>query len=213
MRKVCKNCQENYIIDEGFYRNKNSKDGYFNDCKKCCNKKSTERRLKIKESKCEEITTLEGEEWRSHRSGLMVSNLGRVFKPYIKKLGQLRHSSFAKKTLMNSGYYSVCFGGERLYIHRIVLECFNDIDGKEKMYVNHLNCIRTDNRLENLEWCTHEQNIKHAIENDSYSVKLKRQDIINIRSSNKTVKDLSNEYSVSDTNIRLILGKKIWKHF
>lgn len=33
--------------------------------------------------------------------------------------------------------------------------------------VNHLNSIRDDNRVENLEWCTHAQNMRYSWENNN----------------------------------------------
>lgn len=51
-----------------------------------------------------------------------------------------------------------------LYIHRLVAEYFLEREiGKE--YVNHKNCIRSDNRASNLEWCT-------AGENNNQTLKL-----------------------------------------
>ena len=43
-------------------------------------------------------------------------------------------------------------------INRMVLETFNPIDNSENYVADHINGIRTDNRLENLRWITQRQN-------------------------------------------------------
>ena len=49
-----------------------------------------------------------------------------------------------------------------LRLHRIIATLFLD-NPKNVNVVNHINGIKTDNRLENLEWCTQQHNVNHAI--------------------------------------------------
>lgn len=49
-------------------------------------------------------------------------------------------------------------------IHRLVATAFCP-DGPQE-HVNHINSVRHDNRAENLEWCTAQENVAHAIKND-----------------------------------------------
>lgn len=70
-----------------------------------------------------------------------------------------------KPTLMAVGYLTVSLttGGrtKRHYIHRLVLEAFSHPQEKP-LTVNHKDGNKTNNRLENLEWCTQKENVRHA---------------------------------------------------
>ena len=62
----------------------------------------------------------------------------------------------------SNGYLFVNLSGtpgrHSCLIHRLVLCTFRPCENMEQLQVNHLNCDRTDNRLENLEWSTAQYN-------------------------------------------------------
>lgn len=88
-----------------------------------------------------------------------ISNLGRVRNSITKKL--------LKPHLNTYGYPHFSFkSGDKMKcvtVHRAVATAFIP-NNKNTLQVNHKNGIKTDNRVENLEWCSASDNIKHAHE-------------------------------------------------
>lgn len=71
-----------------------------------------------------------------------------------------------KKPSDFDGYQAVCLfknlKTERVFVHRIVASAFIE-NSENKPQINHKNGIKTDNRVENLEWCTQKENTNHAV--------------------------------------------------
>ena len=64
---------------------------------------------------------------------------------------------------VKNGYHLVCINQKYVPIHRLVAEAFCP-NPDNKRFVNHINGIKHDNRSDNLEWCTHQENMTHAVE-------------------------------------------------
>lgn len=103
---------------------------------------------------------LEGEVWKSIKQEPLfeVSNLGRIRNKQTKNL----HRGTEKS---GKGYVVVSILNKHYKVHRLVLEAFEPIENSDELTVDHINGIRSDNRLSNLRWVTLDENIMAMINN------------------------------------------------
>lgn len=118
----------------------------------------------IKNSRKELFSGIEGEIWKP-AYGLEefyeVSNIGR-----IRTLYKDRWHNILIPQLTCHGYHAVHLTGatgrsKRYLLHRLIAFTFLGYR-EEGFIVNHINSIRDDNRIENLEWVNYSQNAKHS---------------------------------------------------
>ena len=157
------------------------------------------------------------EEWRpcASLSGYEVSSVGRV------------RNGVAPKAIHYNGRYLVViayFGGVRNVrkVHRLVAGAFIP-NPYNKQDVNHKNGIKTDNRVENLEWATRQENIRHAVATglakpafgeNHWSAKLRLEqvkEILDLFNGGWSMKELAERYRVSKETIRHIVRGKAWR--
>ena len=89
-----------------------------------------------------------------------ISRTGQVYSNYIKRNRKLCINK-------NTGYLQVSVMKNRkmktMQVHRIVAEHYIP-NPENKPQINHINGIKTDNRVENLEWVTDSENKLHCYE-------------------------------------------------
>jgi len=149
----------------------------------------------------------------------IIINSSRLYKRKTFLKGKVKETRTCK-----NGYvrYSVSLDGERYHgtIHRLVSEAF--INNSLKLpCVNHIDGDKSNNKSENLEWCTYKENSQHAIDlglinqvgENSTSSKFTKKQVDRIRKrmmNGERNKDLAVEFKVSKSTITRIKNREVY---
>lgn len=156
-----------------------------------------------------------------------VSNAGDVRRCGNDALGRKRYiGRLLYKATIRGGYLRVILHGKakKTYtIHRLVADAFIG-PRPEGCGVNHKNGNKTDNRPQNLEYCTQEENNRHAREvlgvrppkgKNHWKAIFNDADILRMRRMRKRgirVKEIATEYGISMGYASVITRGLVWKH-
>ena len=157
------------------------------------------------------------EEWKEipNTKGTLVSNIGNV----KTASGKLKNQD-----IDSEGYkrVSVCFNGtwQHVRVHRLVAQAFKP-NPYGKPLVNHRNGKKWDNKVKNLEWCTHRENALLASKNHQYCPNhLKRHErIVAVNIDDKSIVtyasqlDAARQLGINDSEVNKCLrGKRKTSH-
>lgn len=124
----------------------------------------------MKTENLDKIELLDGEYFKQIKNykDYYISTCGRVLSI---KFGKYR---IINQALSNCGYPIVWLSKNGkikcINVHRLVAEAFIlNSNPKINTEVNHLNEIKTDNRVENLEFCSHRYNVNYGKRNEKIS--------------------------------------------
>lgn len=150
--------------------------------------------------------------------GYFVSNLGRVRSPKGKLLKQATRLGYKRANLLSDGKM------KSHSVHLLVLKAFigPPPKGKETHHINH---DSLDNRLSNLAYVTHSENVQIAYDSgrkipkikpgeEHLSSRLTNKDILEIREMSKcfTQTFIAKTYNISISHVSGILKRRTWKH-
>jgi len=160
-----------------------------------------------------------------------ASTMGRIKTFNWKNQGLER---IMKPALDGTGYLRTMLKGDdgktsTIKVHRIILRTFRGEPTNDKNECNHINGIRSDNRVMNLEWVSHSENISHSFkiglssnkgQNNPASTLTDKQ-VLEIRKnytygkkarSGVTKKELAEQYGTTFHVIKAITQGRTWKH-
>lgn len=118
------------------------------------------------------IINLPNEIWKDVCDGYKVSNYGRVLSLAKTTIRGRKYDKILSASKKDNGYYTVSINGNNEYVHRLVAKAFID-NSNNLNEINHKDEDKSNNRVDNLEWCTKSYNVSYG-----KSIKIKQIDPI-----------------------------------
>ena len=110
---------------------------------------------------------------KGYEGRYQISNFGRVKSLIYSKEKIMNIYNFRRDGEKGKGYWRVRLiknsSYKYFFVHRLVAEAFIP-NPNNYATVNHINGIKTDNRIDNLEWCSLKENIQKGRETGLYKV-------------------------------------------
>lgn len=168
---------------------------------------------------------IQNEEWKVIKDyeNYEISNLGNVRSYAIKNSNKRSEKyHYLKPSKTKKGYLQVSIGGKNginMRVHQLVAREFIP-NPNNLLQINHINEIKTDNRVENLEWCDNKYNTSyfHKRNNLKPIIQLDKKNGKFIKEWGKAI-DVYNELKIIPSNISCVLKNKrktaggyIWKY-
>lgn len=152
-----------------------------------------------------------------------ISDMGRIMSLHSRAKWKILRGG------LNKGYRFVTLSNQpyrqkKGWIHYLVMRAFVG-PRPSKMEINHINSVRDDNRLENLEYITRHQNIQHGYDTHHFGknnprgtkhclhkltdriVRKMRKDV-----STMTYAQLRDKYPYAHNTIWCAVNRRTWKH-